>query len=456
MLDWVVAIFGLVAFFLFLRTYLPLAGLTVYGHDEVHYYDDFLFKLKEEGRWINFLSHGVLRWIPLQVHVILFLLCTWGFCFFISYQFERDLWFSVLTASTLSLGVPFVLQSLWPATLLPSNLALMLLCYLAWRGTSAAIVYVIGGTLLFGMMQNYYFALPLLFVGRFQLDSIGTKALFAHVGWWILGSVCGVLVSISAVYLITGQLGIHPAEWRQTHPARDLAGLIRNFESVGTVLLVQFRHLWIAAAGAAGLAYFSLTVLLVALRWRAILANWRIFLILLASGLGFFVFSIPLAPIIETRSLTALSCATFLFVFVFCIPRRGVVRLLVAAMLLWAAGVLSHLGFQYIEAHDQNTVAIRDRINDLLPADRIPRKIAIFGKLDSSDRYARTYNEPPLLRPIVLSMGAAEFWDCRVPSHGCKKVYEQLAMKPGKFREPQIIGIHEDVLAIAWGDVLGY
>ena len=146
------AIVALISVF---NSYYLLPGLSVFGLDEVHYYSDFTFKLKAEGRWINFLLHDALRKLPLATAALLFISFSWLTLFNIARELTQDTRYATIIASVLLVAPPFAQQSLWPASHLPAVVALLALTLLARNGASHRVIYLLGGVLLFGMMQNY-------------------------------------------------------------------------------------------------------------------------------------------------------------------------------------------------------------------------------------------------------------------------------------------------------------
>lgn len=100
---------------------------NVYGHDEVHYYQNFRFKLIEEGRWLNYLLHDVLRAIPLHVWSIALVATAFLFFYLLLADTNISKVVCALFATCSVSSIPFVSQSLWPATLFPSMFSLLFL-----------------------------------------------------------------------------------------------------------------------------------------------------------------------------------------------------------------------------------------------------------------------------------------------------------------------------------------
>ncbi len=405
------------------NAYCVFATLDVFGLDEVHYYPDFTFKLKEEGRWLNFLLHGTLRAISLQTHALLFLFVSWCSFFFLARRAGWNRRYSTLLASVVMLAPPTIHVSLWPATLLPSTLVFLLLVIAVARGVTARFIYPAAGVLLFGAMQSYYFLVPLIFLPELVWRSEGRtwRTLAEHAALWVLGAVIGVLVSLLAVYLLTGQAGIEPAEWRRTMPIHSAGGLWRNTLYVTNAFAHQTRGLWQTFSG--GSVLFSIMTALAMIAHALDRRRAAMYIIVLSGvALSFFAFCLPLAPVILERSLVALSCALALLLLVPPVMERTAGGLS-AALLVWAACNLSIVGRAYLEQERAQTDALLAQVRRALPTDASNyRAIAVFGKVAPPLREAQRYNSPPWLRPILLTAGANDYWDCRTPSAPCESL----------------------------------
>lgn len=401
---------------LFVAAYAALPGLSVFGHDEVHYYKDFSFKLKEDGRWLNYTLHHFLRGVPPGIWATLLLLSTWGLFFRWARSLTQDAAYSAVIASTLALAYPFVEQSLWPATTFPAIAVLLLLGWLAERGVSYVRIYLLGGVLLFGAMQSFYFLLPIFFLGAAagrpmplaqQLGFLGK-----HMVAWVLGSVLGVLVMSVIIYLYTGQFGVRPAAWRESMPAHNAAELVRNFLHVGAALGTQLREFFQHSAGRG--AFLSLVVAVLMLgRIRHVFSQAHAVLILAAVFLSFFAFSVPLAPIIQSRSLVAMTTALLLVLVVWS-PAERHLRWLSALALVLISWNYSQTAQAYLGRHVQRTEFVLEKLQGLIPGYPAEYKaVTVFGTMDGAAKEAEIFNSPPLMHPIVYAMGARDYWDCR-------------------------------------------
>ena len=447
---------AILSLILLFSAYYLLPGLKVFGLDEVHYYPSFEFKLMEEGRWINFMLHHGLRQMPLVTYSLLFLFCSWVVLFRIASNFSQDSRYAVIIASVLLMAPSFVHQSLWPATHFPTVITLLILTWLAEKGVSHRIIYLLGGFLLFGMMQNYYFILPLLFLGRLDSENqdagkIGTY-LFSHFFFWILGSIVGFVLALVAIFIITGQVGITPAEWRQAMPVQDFQGLIRNVFFVIQSLKAEVLLLFMSGTNNNPVYLLGLMLLLV-FRFQFWRSGLPKVIILLAVSISFFVFSIPLAAAIATRSLVALSSAIIILLLVSSQLRHRTYWLSVF-LLLWMGSNFSINAHSYLNVHKTETEFILQKIVTVLPQHPSNyNALAIFGKVDEKYKEAKLFNDGPFTRPIVLAAGFNSFWECRmsVPKE-CDALGKKLNLSSITANKTvEFVGVSEDIAVILFG-----
>lgn len=413
------------ALILVVSSYYRLLGLKVYGFDEVHYYSDFTFKLREEGRWINFLLHDFLQHIPLQVHAALYVALAWLLLFRFARNLSCDKLYAILVASALLVSPPFVYQSLWPASLLPSLVGLLGMAWLVRKGVSYRAIYLIGGILLFGGMQNFYFLMPLLFIGQIEQEPFTQRKfllrIWNHALYWVAGSIVGFLVALLAVYLLIGQVGIVPATWRKTMPVHDLHDVVRNVSYVLGCMRREADSLVMLMTGRSAV-YAVGFLALVALRLRSWRLEFRRAVTLVAVGVSFFAFSVPLAPVIQTRSLVALSVALILLMLVPGDVRRST-RWVSMMLVIWAEWNMMINAHAFIAAQKKHTEFVLSKIENVLPHDPTSYKvIALFGSVDGDSADAAIVNSPPQMRAVVLATGVPEFWDCQVDSQACRQL----------------------------------
>jgi hypothetical protein len=408
---------ALMALALLGSAYAVLPAIEVFGHDEVHYYSapEFWFKLGEDGRWLNYFLHDFLRSLPLWTWVALLLVTTGTLLFHLA----RSLGFSpaqaALPAAAILLAPPFVEQSLWPATTIPAIVVLLLAQTLIARGVAEWRVYLFAGVLGFGTLQSFYFLMPLLYLGRFLAVPAGAKPwlLFVrHMIWWVLGAVAGVLVMSVILWLWTGRFGVQPAEWRQTQPVRDAGGLVRNILYVLDAFRVQ-TALLLQQAGA-DKRWFGLAVLaLLAVRARSLPGVLPAGLMLVAVAASFFAFSVPLAPIIQSRSLVALAAA-FVLALALLPGKAAGARLIGMLLLLMVSYCFSLSGHAYLTKHREDTAFFYYKLQQALPAPpRSYAAVALFGSMPPGTAHAFVFNDASLMRGVMSALGVPAYWDCR-------------------------------------------
>lgn len=401
---------------LFLSTYSILPSLNVFGHDEVHYYRDFSFKLIEDGRWLNHILHDLLRDVSLNVWAIVLPVLTWFLFFSLGMSITQNHGYSVIIASTISLSYPLIEQSLWPATSIPAVIVLLFISYLIKQGISHLKIYLLSGMLLFGTMQNFYFLLPLFFLNYF-LDKNRTisnqwQTALKHMVYWVAGACAGVLIMFSLVYLYTGHFGVKPAPWRRIMPVHDLADLVRNIIYIKDVFWVQLEHLFRISVGNS-LYIVILLLTLIPFQLKNIVKSSHILLILLAVAFSFFLFSVPLAPLILSRSLIALTAAAILLWIVFG-KTVGVLHYLTIIVLLAVSLNYSKFGADYFRKHQEHSEFFRAKIKNIIPG--FPTSystLALFGSIEHPSPEADIFNSPPLMRAIIYSLGVSDILDCR-------------------------------------------
>jgi len=398
------------------NAYANLLSLNVFGHDVVHYYPSWQFKLDEEGRWLNFILHGFLRSLPPATWAAVFLLSCWTLFFRIARSLSLDTPYSVLAASTILVCSPIAEQSLWPATNSPAVIVLLLTSLLVERGMSYILAYLFSGVLLFGSMQSFYFLVPLLFLRHFAHATESGARLWKmfsmHMAWWVIGAVIGTLVMFTVLWTQTGHFGIVVADWRRAHPVQGVADLIQNAGLVARAMLGQVSGL-LTLSGAASYA-FALVVALVALfRFRDILRQPQPLVLIAMVMASFFFFSIPLAPIIEHRNLVALGVAAVLLLqYLAGLSVAG--KTVGTALLLVLCYNFSTHAQSYLGTHKRQTDFFYDKFQSLLPADPGSyTAIVLIGKMHPLAPGARIFNNAPRMHGIFFALGARDFKDCR-------------------------------------------
>jgi hypothetical protein len=403
--------------------YLTLPALQVFGNDEVHYYVSVDFQLVEDGRWLNYLLHRFLMSVPLPIWSLLYLGLSWVVFYRLARIATLDQPFGALVASVLVLSTSTLEMSLWPASFVPALGLTCLALVMHARGVRYQVIYIVSGILLFGTIQTPYFALPLLFLPQFLDTSQSVRArsilLFKHMLWWVAGSVVGVMCMSLMLAVLADIWFPQPGAWRQANPIGSFSSLFANLMTVYDRL--KFFVARLLFLGGADWSLLPVIVAVALLRVRAARAQVPALLLLSAVIGSFFVFSIPMGAIIQQRSLLAMTVAVLIGLAM--LPGRSAAgRVFSAVLLLNFAYHYSAEAQLYLEAHRAETDAYVDRLTELVPG-YIPAysAFALEGTIDPVYREAARFNEPSLMHPIMMALGAREYLDCRIPSR-CDRV----------------------------------
>ncbi|MFI3905706.1 hypothetical protein [Ochrobactrum sp. S1502_03] len=409
------------SFAILISTYLPFLNLSVYGHDEVHYYYSFYFKFIEEGRWINYYAHKLLRSIPLPLFLIVYISTSIIFLYNIFRLMTSIPGYAVLASTAVVVSPPFVQQSLWPATTSPALLCLLLLQKMRQKNFNHRLIYCLGGITLFGAMQNFYFLLPLIFLDSFQpARNNALKAAINHIVWWVIGSFLGAAFMLSIVYLRSGQIGLKIADWRQTNPIRDIGSFIDNATFSIASLFQNFLDLTLYNDGKLYIIIFMLTITMLNFyRSRNIYCLYSVVSAVYAS---YFVFNIVLGAPIYTRSLEAAAAAIVILLFSFFDKKK--IAFIISVCAISSLMFNFHLkGREYLTAHRDETSFFYNKIYGLIPfPPRNIHAIALQGTMTPDAASAAFFNNAPRMHAIALALGSDDFWDCRQAHPSCSKI----------------------------------
>jgi hypothetical protein len=408
-----------------LSGYLALPTLPVFGHDEVHYYVDFGFKLVEDGRWLNYILHDFLRSMPLPIWSLLYVGMWWALMYRVARGCGFDKAYATLIAATIVMATPFLEMSLWPASVVPSLLLIGVAIAMQDRGVPYPVIYMVSGMLMFGAMQSMYFLLPLLFLREF-LDINATQRtrwllLLRHILWWVAGAVAGVIVVCLMLRIFAGAWFIKAPEWRNVHPVEDFASLYANLIYVNRNL-VWYLELSLRQGGVT-YGFIAIAAAIALLRVRTLYRQAPALLVLLAVLLSFFAFSVPLAPVIHMRSLFAMSTVAILGIAILpglAPPGRAAGALLLLVLVQHYASYAQ----DYLDVQRAETTILLDELHRLF--DGYPAAyaaLALEGEMDPSKPEANRFNDGPRMHPIFVTLGVWDFLDCKIPQR-CDRIGE--------------------------------
>ncbi|MCU1051396.1 hypothetical protein JAK50_12820 [Stenotrophomonas maltophilia] len=407
---------ALLSMLLVASAYSQVSNLHVFGHDEVHYNHYFQLKLLQDGRWLNYIFRSVLVSIDASAWFVAYIAAHLLLVYRIARRAGLSVPLALIISAVVSISPPVVEQSMWPATAF-SAVAVLILAEVVTRRVeiAPAIVYATLGILLFGTMQSYYFMVPLLFIGEFASEQRSARDRWRlwlqHTLSWVGGAVLGALVMSMMLLVLAGHFGPQVDDWRAPHPAKDLPSLWQNVNYV----IGSFQACVSALGKASNLDGWLLlaTVLLLipfAVRRKG---SAQILLTLALVAAAFHAFSIPLAPVITTRSLIALVLGLTLFFGLLgaghCVSRA------VVFLLLLAGGI----GFQaqartFLQSQVETTSFLFEKIDTLLPlpAERYS-VLAVSGRMPVGKEPGTTFNNEYLMNSVVVATGARSFVDCR-------------------------------------------
>jgi hypothetical protein len=414
---------AILAGLLLVAGYLQLPTQSIFGHDEVHYYEDFSAKLPEDGRWLNFFLHGYLRSVPLPIWSMLFLLLSWSLYFRLARGVGFEPIYASLIASTTLLASTSVEMSIWPATTSPALMVALLASLMQQRAIDYRLIYGVAGILMFGSMQTIYFLLPLLFTGDFlnPRPSVNQRwqLLLSHLCWWVVGAIIGVVFMSLILWLKTGHFGPEPSSWRNTQPVQDWPDLVRNSQYV----VSQFFRLLEQLLRNAGVTWgFILIIgLLAILRLKALLGILQAWLLMGSVMIGFFVFCLPLAPMINLRSLIAMTAVVILSLAL--VPGHSAAGRMIGALILLKCSFNFALYDQaFLALHQRETAWHLEKLKQLVPGNPAGYAyLGLTGVMDTARPEAFVFNEPSRMHPILLTLGARQYLDCRIEAR-CQRI----------------------------------
>lgn len=243
---------------LLFHTLSGLWDISVWRHDALIYYDSYGWKLREEGRWLNFLVFAVLKAIPPHLGLLASLAALFYFSYICAISVTSRKNALVFALCTLHI-LPFYSLAGWPLTPLPSYLLLAAAAFLSLK-LDFRILFPLFGILFHGSFNNFYNLLPLLFLGRLWQNKIKLTPLLCY---YVLGFLAGFCVAEAMTFLATGQ-AIQIAAWRFPNPIHSLTDLALN---VAKAWRSFFHHLHVLGALPLAAAMFC-TALLVFKRER--------------------------------------------------------------------------------------------------------------------------------------------------------------------------------------------
>lgn len=242
-----VILLGLLVTFTFL---IELSQIQIYRHDSAYYLSlrEYAYKLKSEGRWLNYLMFPITSRVPGTVAIAFDLLFLFLFFFVILKRWTGNTSYSLLLSLLLIQVTPLTEALGWPAV--PMSICLVLfLAALLSPHINLYLFYIAFGVLLFSTSSFYLLPLAHLHLFRDRELYANFKTLAIRIiPAWVLGFVIGFVFSLFMIYLLTDQVGIQIADWRKANYVRDIQDLFENtvksFNYLNRSLTELFNGIW--------------------------------------------------------------------------------------------------------------------------------------------------------------------------------------------------------------------
>jgi hypothetical protein len=290
------------ASFLLILVLDQLFAVRIWRHDAMYYLgNSYEFKLREEGRWLNYILFPYLKRIPGWLGAVMNLAFFQGFCLILAQRIVLDRSYALLISFLFVQILPLYDQILWPATTLPS-MALLFLSALVIDHIRRSIYYLLAGILFLGGMANLYFLLPLLHFPQVRKTSLsqGVKEYILGIfPYWIGGFIAGSLFLLILVRALTGQTGLAIASWREPHPIGSFGDLLVNLSQAWSQMV---NHLESAIEG----PFFLLLLCLLAC--IGVFARTRtsylvLMIMTVPTALAVYAMSVPIGILIDERTI---------------------------------------------------------------------------------------------------------------------------------------------------------
>ncbi len=388
-------------------TYADFWDIVALRHDALTYRASYMYELKTEGRWVNYLLFEYLKTFDFRCIVLANMLCFAGFshiCFRKFLEFK----YAALCALTATLIPPVFLLNEWPFTLQPSFLLLFCAALLHDR-LETRLFFLLFGILFNGEVSHFYFLLVFLFADQ-------TKTAFLKIlAYWVAGFIIGYLCANLVTYLISGQY-IHIDWWRYPHYIASLSDLADNLASSQGFLLSHMKA-------------FGYPVFLLALVGAMIVAFSgnvsvdRKIVVLLAACLAAeapYMQSVPVGIVVSERTALSFLFAS-LFITAFAFARHKTTLPFVLIFLCVHFHAHNHQNLEYISKI--NTVWYKG-LEDIGPNPATLKGIVLLSDDREAEKHtdfiARNLSAHPA---STETLGASGRWHPVAHEYGFAKVF---------------------------------
>ncbi len=297
---------------------------------ETYYQDNVV----SEGRWVIYLFFNLMVHIPGSILSIFSLLTFGYFVFKVSYQWSNNYYYSIVV-SLLFIQIPSFYDLLtWPATATPAFIVLLIATIL-YKKLNIWIFFIIFGILFFGTMSNYYYLLPLLYLGYLKNKDWQQNIKFLIlklIPAWAIGFVVGYIITQIIVYINFNHF-MTIEGWRSPHYIHSFYDLSVNI--LHSINLLErniksiFLNKWIVL-----LYMLSLIVAIIQRRIDLVFIPLVLFMLII---LIHYIVILPIGIVVSPRTVVATWVGVFAIVFFIPDIRNWQMYILVPLILFFAS-----------------------------------------------------------------------------------------------------------------------
>ena len=314
---------------------LKVFEIQVWRHDAIMMFSDYFWKMRAEGRWINYFIFPLLQNVNPHFSIVVAEICVFYFAYVVAIRlisFKRIAFLFALLACQL----PSLYSIIgWPITVMPSFLALAFFAYVSNK-VQPSVVFILGGIVFFGLFNNFYNLLLLLYVGKISHSNIkkGISLLFL----WVVSYLIGYIFMLCVCKVLTGDWGLAIESWRKPNPIHSYSDLIDNLSRI----FFDFKHQFTYVSWKVTLVSFVIVIWGAGYRFlserksEGISGLWIVMLVLIVMASGF-AQSIPYGLGVGTRTAVFFFFAIFLLhlqTYKYC-RLYGIVALVAVALIAY-------------------------------------------------------------------------------------------------------------------------
>lgn len=207
--------------------YTEILSISMWRQNAQMYMDGYFDKLVSEGRWVNYLVFPLLKQVNPHLSLTVSMMSLGYFSYKCALNHTGDIPFALAFAMA-AVQVPSFHSIVgWPLVTLPTFVILAVITYLSDK-VRPAVLFLLGGILLFGALNNFYNLLLLLLLGR--ESGRGLKGCLLTLLAWGFFFVVGYAFALVMVRLLGGGWGLEIIAWRHPNPIHSWEDLFRNMQ----------------------------------------------------------------------------------------------------------------------------------------------------------------------------------------------------------------------------------